>query len=90
MAGGEVGTVKLVEARRKEKEPVRRKEKEPAVVLEVDISSDSEPLVGKCSQCFNGNGKTCHSWMHTSFKCGQVRGSSSNPGEVSSNHGLLI
>ena len=40
--------MKLVEA--------RRKEKEPTVVLEVDISSDSEPLVGKCSHYFDSNG----------------------------------
>jgi hypothetical protein len=60
----------------------RRKEKKPAAVLEVDTSSDSEPLVGKCSHCFDGNGKTCRRWMHTGLKCGQVRDSSSNPGQV--------
>jgi hypothetical protein len=59
-----------------------RKEKKSAAMLEVDTSSDSEPLVGKCSHCFGNNVKTCRHWMHTGLKCGQVCDSSSNPGQV--------
>jgi hypothetical protein len=69
---------------------VKRKEKKSAVVLEVDTSSDSKPLVGKCSHCFNGSGKMCCRWMCTGLKCGQVHGSSSNPDQVNSNYDLLI
>jgi len=69
---------KLEEARR------RTAEKEPVLVmLEVDMSSDSEPVVGKCRHCFDANGKTCLRWMHTGFKCGSKRD------KVSSNNGLL-
>jgi hypothetical protein len=46
---------KLEEARRR-----RRVEKElVTVMLEVDMSSDSESVVGKCRHCFDANGKTC-------------------------------
>jgi hypothetical protein len=45
---------KLEDARR------RRVEKElVTVMLEVDMSSDSESVVGKCRHCFDANGKTC-------------------------------
>jgi hypothetical protein len=46
---------KLEEARRR-----RRVEKElVTVMLEVDMSSDSKPVVGKRRHCFDANGKTC-------------------------------